>query len=245
LLEGQTLGLGNEEVRIDESAGAKSTPDEKHRGLKIALIFVDHIRSDDSNNLDILVSTRFNTGGLRGCTYGVPEPVGGGGETHTSGADREGEDLADDDPGTRTPGAGEKEDEDGNECNLGVDSRDIVGSALTSSIQVSVIEADCDTDDGDEELADQHAQCTPDQEWATTELLNSVEGDRRRAHIDQGEDERDQECVADGTSRLQEGGRVVEDEVDTGPLLHHLERGSENRAAQVALPKGTQSGHVT
>jgi hypothetical protein len=235
LLEGQTLGLGNEEVGINEGAGAETTPDEEHRGSQVALIFVNHVGSDDGDDLMPCVSTHTDIGGVRVDAYGVPEPVGGGGETHTSGADREREDLADDDPGTRTPSASKEEDEDGNECDLGVDSGDVVGSAFTSSIEVSVVEADCDTDDGDQELADQHAQCTPDQEWATAELLDSVEGDRGRAYIDQGEDQGDQEGVADGTSRLEKGCRVVEDKVDTSPLLHHLERGTEDGAAQIAL----------
>jgi hypothetical protein len=33
----------------------------------------------------------------------------------------------------------------------------------------------------------------------------------------------------------EEGGSKVEDKVDTGPLLHHLKRGTENGAAQVAV----------
>ena len=32
---------------------------------------------------------------------------------------------------------------------------------------------------------------------------------------------------------MQEDGRVVEDEVHTGPLLHHLKRGTENCAAKI------------
>merc|ERR1712023_152369 len=50
-----------------------------------------------------------------------------------------------------------------------------------------------------------------------------------------GEDERDQEGVADGTGRLQERCGVVEDKVDTSPLLHHLERGTENGLAEVGV----------
>jgi hypothetical protein len=84
-------------------------------------------------------------------------------------------------------------------------------------------------------LADQHAQSTEDQERATAEALNSPEGQRSGADVDQGEDEGDQEGVADGTSRLEEGSRVIEDEVDTSPLLHHLEGGSENGAAQIGF----------
>ena len=98
-----------------------------------------------------------------------------------------------------------------------------------------MVEANRDTDDGDKELADQHAERTPDEQWSTAELLDGVEGDGGGAHVDECEDEGDQEGVADGTSRLEEGSRVVENEVDTSPLLHHLKRGTENGAAQVGL----------
>jgi hypothetical protein len=131
----------------------------------------------------------------------VPEPVGGGGKSNTARADREREDLADDDPGTRAPGAGEEEDEDCDEGDLGVDGRDVGGTGLTSSVEEGVVEADGDTNDGDKELADQHAKGTPDEQRTATPLLNGVEGDRGGADVDEGEDQRDQEGVADGTSR--------------------------------------------
>lgn len=104
-----------------------------------------------------------------------------------------------------------------------------------------MVETDGDTDDGDEELADQHAQGTPDEERTTTELLDGPEGEWGGADIDEGKDQGDQEGVADSASGLQEWGRVVEDEVDTGPLLHHLQRGTQDCAADVGrlLEKGT------
>merc|ERR1712137_443333 len=113
LLEGQTLGLRNEEVGVDERTSAEASPHEEDAGLEVALIDADHVRGDDSDD-------------------SVPEPVGGGGKGNTTGADREREDLANDDPGTRTPGAGKEEDEDGDEGDLGVDGRDVDGTSLTS-----------------------------------------------------------------------------------------------------------------
>lgn len=170
-------------------------------------------------------------------THGVPEPVGRGRQSDTTRADGQREDLANDDPRARTPGGGEEEDEDGDEGDLGVDGGDVVGDAGVGigRARVGVVEADGDTDDGDKELADQHAQSTPDEQGATAEALDGPEGEGRAAHVDQGEDERDQERVLDRASRLQEGSRVVEDEVDTGPLLHHLQRGTQDGAAQVRL----------
>ena len=81
-----------------------------------------------------------------------------------------------------------------------------------------MIEPDGVANDGDQELADQHGERTPDEQWTTTELLNGVEGDWGRAHIHESENERDQECIGDGASGGQEGCRVVKDEVDASPL---------------------------
>ena len=58
---------------------------EEHLGAEVALVLSSHVRSDDSND-------------------GVPEPVRGGGEGNATGTDGEREDLANDDPSTRTPG---------------------------------------------------------------------------------------------------------------------------------------------
>ena len=51
LLEGEPLGLRDEEVGVDEGAGAEGTPDEEHLGLEVALVLVNHVRSDDSDDL--------------------------------------------------------------------------------------------------------------------------------------------------------------------------------------------------
>jgi hypothetical protein len=227
LLEGKTLGLGNQEPRVDEGASTETGPDEEDGRSEVALVGVDHVGGDDSDD-------------------GVPQPVGGGGEGNTTRSDGKREDLTDQNPGTRAPGGSEEEDEDGNEGDLGVDSRDVVGAGkiVTSSgvgDGVGVVETNGNTDNSDNKLADQHAEGTPDEERTTTELLNSVEGDGGRADVDEGEDQRDQEGVADGTGGLEERSRVVEDEVDTSPLLHHLQRGTKDGLAQVGalLPERT------
>ena len=217
-----TLGLRNEEVRVHEGTGAETAPDEEDGRSQIALVCSNHVRSDDGND-------------------GVPEPVGGSGETNTTGSDGEREDLANDDPCTGAPCGCEEEDEDTDEGDLGVDSVDVVGNVRDRDatwLRVCVVEADCNTNDGDEELTDQHTQSTPDQERSTTKLLNGVEGDGGRADVDQSEDQGDQERVADGAGGLQEGGRVVEDEIHASPLLHHLQRSTEDGAAQVGFGMG-------
>jgi hypothetical protein len=80
-----------------------------------------------------------------------------------------------------------------------------------------VVEADGDTNDGNEELADKHTEGTDEEDASATESLNSPEGEGSRADVDEGEDERDEEDVVDSASGLEERSRVVEDEVDTGP----------------------------
>ena len=177
---------------------------------------MDHVGGDDGND-------------------GVPEPVGGGGQTDTTGADGQRENLADDDPGTGTPGGGEPKDEDGNEGDLGIDGGGVVSQALLgiAGIRVGVVEANGHTNDGDEELADKHSTGTDDEDSATTEALDSPEGERSGADVDKSENERDEETVLNGTGGLEERGGVVEDEVDAGPLLHHLERGTQDGSAQV------------
>ena len=98
-----------------------------------------------------------------------------------------------------------------------------------------MVESDSDTNDGNDELADEHSKGTPDKNRATTEPLDSPEGYRSREDVDKCEDEGDEERITDGIRRLEERSRVVEDEVDTRPLLHHLEGCSQNGATKVAL----------
>lgn len=214
LLEGQSLGLWDKEVRVDECACAQATPDPEDVRAEIALIRGGHVWGDDGDD-------------------GVPEPVGGGGESDTTGADGEREDFTNEHPSTRTPCRGEEEDKDGNEGDLGVDGWDTVSDRGTVGVEVGVVETLGNTDDGDKVLADKHAESTPDEKWPSSKPFNGPERDGSRADVDESEDERDQEGVLDGMGRLEERRRVVEDEVDTGPLLHHLERSTQDCAADV------------
>jgi hypothetical protein len=63
-------------------------------------------------------------------------------------------------------------------------------------------------DDGDDKLADRHADSAPDEQRAPTEPLNGVEGDGRRADVDDGGDDGDQERILQA-DRLEERGVVV------------------------------------
>lgn len=50
LLKGKTLGLGHQEVGIDEAAAAQAAPDVKHLGTKVALVLVHHVGGNDGND---------------------------------------------------------------------------------------------------------------------------------------------------------------------------------------------------
>ena len=137
----------------------------------------------------------------------VPEPVRGGRETDTTGSNRDREDFTDDNPSTWSPGGSEEEDVDADEGDEGTGSVRIVGKG--------------GSDGTDDELADDHAESAPDKDGAATETLDSPEGDGGGADVHDGEDQGHEEGVLDCVERLEEDGRVVEDEVDTRPLLHH------------------------
>lgn len=166
-----------------------------------------------------MVSFNFMQSTFWKSTYAVPQPVASGRETDTTGTDRNGEDLANENPGSWTPGGSEEEDIDANEGNQGSGCVLVVGEGGSDST--------------DNKLADDHAQGSVDHDGATAETLNGPEGNRGGDDIDNGENHGNQERVVDRAKGLQEDRGVVEDEVDTGPLLHHLEGSSENRATEV------------
>lgn len=50
LFKGKTLGLGDEEVGVDEAAAAETAPDVEDLGTKVTLVLVDHVRGDDGDD---------------------------------------------------------------------------------------------------------------------------------------------------------------------------------------------------
>jgi hypothetical protein len=88
-------------------------------------------------------------------------PTVGCGQTHTSGSDWDGEDLANNDPSTRSPGGSKEEDVDTDEGDLNLHNRGIVWHGRS--------------DDGHNEFADKHTNSTVDQKGSSTESLNGPE----------------------------------------------------------------------
>lgn len=225
LLKGKTLGLGNKEVGIDKATSAEGSPQEEDAGAEVGFVDTDQIRGDDGNNA-------------------VPQPVGRSGQSNTTGTDRKREDFTNKNPSTRTPGSGKEEDIDGNESDLSVDGRDVVGDSVTSSIEMGLVEANSDTNDTDNEFTDGHTSGTPDEHSTTTETLDQPEGDGSANDIDEGEDKRHKEGIGNSTSRLKEDSRVIENEVDTSPLLHHLKRSTEDGLADVGRGLEERAGEA-
>jgi len=172
-------------------------------------LLADHIGSDDSDD-------------------GVPQPIGSSRQGNTSRSDGKWEDLANNNPCSRTPGRRKEENENGDKCDLSVHGGDVVCYAVGG-----VVESNGDTNDSDEELADQHSESAIDQDRTTTKSFNGPERQRGRANVDEGENEGDQEHIADCTGGLKEDGGVVEDEIDSSPLLHLLQRCPQDGTAQV------------
>ncbi|KAG7847878.1 hypothetical protein KL941_002057 [Ogataea angusta] len=211
LLQSQALGFRNQHHGIQKTAATQRAPDEEHLGPQIALVAVNHVRGDDGNDT-------------------VPQPVGGGRQTDTSGSDWQWENLSDNNPGSRTPGRSKEEDVDADEGDHGTDGFLVVAVDGTGN--------------GHDKLTHNHTCGTVDHERTTAEFLNRVERQRSRHHVDDGGDHGDQELVVDGAELLEEGGTEVEDEVDTGPLLHHLHGGSEDGFSEVRRGLSESAGEA-
>ncbi len=97
--------------------------------------------------------------------YAVPEPVGGGGETNTTGADGKREHLANDNPCGRTPSRSEEEDVDTDKGDHGGHGGMVVLLGLAGG----------DTNDTHDELSNDHTRGTVDQNGAATKSLNHPE----------------------------------------------------------------------
>jgi len=238
--------LGNQEVRVNKGGGTETSPNEEDGRSEVTLVRVDHVGGDDGDDgvpqpvgtVNEQIRVRGQRWEQRSRAEAKSFQHSRSGQGDTSRSDGQGEDLSDQDPSTRTPGRGEEEDEDGDESDLGVDGSLVLGVEKGGTVRVNadldeLVESDGDSDNGDEELTDQHSEGTDDEKRSSTESLNGVEGDGSGADVDDGEDHRGEERVVDGTGRGQEGSRVVEDEVDTGPLLHHLERSTQDGSSQV------------
>lgn len=189
LLEGKTLGLGHEEVGEEEGDAAERTPQEEDVGAQACGVgTVGHkVGSNDTDDAVpepcfLLLDAAFLECWRTGLT------VGRGRKTDTAGTDGEREDLANDDPGSGTPGGSENgnvQADEGDHGTGGVGVGWVVDSVLASS------GTNCTND----ELHDDHTSGTEDENRTTSNLLNHDERGRSREHVDEGGDETDEEGV--------------------------------------------------
>lgn len=52
LFQGKTLRLRNQEIGVDEAGGAERAPDEEDLGAKVPLVRANHVRCNNSNDLN-------------------------------------------------------------------------------------------------------------------------------------------------------------------------------------------------
>ena len=176
LFQRQALRLIDHEVNENNANETASAPDEEDLGLEIGISWtpIDEVG-----------------GGV--CDGPIEEPVRGGGHGEGLGADFEGEDLAGDDPGDWTPGGGEEEDVDADECDGGF----LGGVVVYDDVAGSVLTSGCCAEDGDDELRDAHADCSPEENWASTPLLDGVEAGEGGCCVDAVGDQADDEGVGE------------------------------------------------
>jgi hypothetical protein len=127
---------------------------EEHLRLKVCVSFsfVDHVRCS--------IRERKVKQPIRRCCHG-----------QSLGSDFQREQLAGDDPGDRTPGAGEEED---------VEAYESDGDFLCGL----VVGAGDGSGDGDDVLADAHADCAHEEEVAAAHLLDEVEAREGGDYVD-------------------------------------------------------------
>jgi hypothetical protein len=116
----------------------------------------------------------------------VEEPVAGSGHGETLGAGLEGEQLAGDDPSDGTPRRGEEEDVDAHEGDGGALSSEIGGTGDR-------------TCDGDDELANTHADGTEKKQVAASKALNHVQTREGGDNVDTVGDDLDDEGVLEAS----------------------------------------------
>lgn len=88
----------------------------------------------------------------------------------------------------------------------------------------------CDSDGADDELRNYHERTSCEEDFATAEFLNDVEGDGCGADVDEGGDELDEEGVGDCSEGFEEDDAEVEDEIDALRRSHQYEGSCACRA---------------
>lgn len=149
----------------------------------------------------------------------VTEPVAGSSQRGLLGTGAERECLANDDPSHGSPGAGERSN-----VHAGADNHDNTDGAAT-------LRVDGSADGSKYQQPSGLPQSTNEKGPATAVLLNNVESVKGAGDVHGTHDELGLDRILD-TGRLEDGGSVVEEVVDTGPLLEELDAEAEHSAVE-------------
>lgn len=196
------LGLRYAEISENRAANTSAAKDKENLRFQVRLVRADEVGVDSSDN-------------------SIPQPVGRSRERHTPGADRQGEDLTDDDPSARTPCGREKEDEDADEGHF----------CRGPAVRVGDVVCVGDAKGGGDEEADDHTASAPEQELAAAKALYHPERWWGANNVDGVCGDLDGKRIAD---EVREKLRAkIEDEIDAGPLLEHLQCRTKYSATEV------------
>ena len=150
----------------------------------------------------------------------VPQPVGGGGQSHAGRAVAGRVQLGDDGPDEGTPGGGEGDDEQ-----AGEDDQDVAGGGAAG------LREDELTDEGVDQEAADGPESTDDESSAASALLDDPKTTESAEDVDGAENDLGDVRVVK-TDTLEDGCAVVEEEVGTGKLLAGLEHNTDHDATE-------------
>ena len=143
--------------------------------------------------------------------YEVVHPVGRGSESDAVWTAGNWPDLCDDDPGTWSPRVSETGNEDPDHGDGGPARTNVCRPvALVSGYE-----------DGNDEVAEGHDPSTTDQDWLTAKLVDVHDsGDGEDEHNDTDDtSSKERDGIGAKSEGLEDLRSVVEDSIDTGPLL--------------------------
>jgi len=99
---------------------------------------------------------------------------------------------------------------------------------------IALVLANCDADDADNILRNHHPSAAKNEQISATNSFNEPKRNGSRAHVDQRGDQTDKEGVADRVQTLEKYYSVIEDEVDSSKLLHHLQTHAQKGTSKIA-----------
>jgi len=227
LLERKSLGLGDAEVGEQEASNTSRSPNEEDLDTKVGGFgSVDTVRRRVNEVRSSVSDTE------------VPEPVRGSGHRHSLGSDSQGEDLSGNDPSDGSP-SGSK----GGNVNANEGDEDPLSSQVDGSVGDVSSGSSSDTDNSNDELADGHNNGSGQKHVSSTGSIDHEDTGDSTDDIDNVGDDGNDEGVGD-TRSLEEGGTVVEDEVDTGKLLPSLKEDSSPSSETVSSLSTSEAVNV-